>query len=66
MNREDKSYEQLASLLCEEFHKKQSAGLLANLEKRNIEALDVSREKIDVTAIEDSYGNQTGIVRLSE
>ncbi|SCW50690.1 pilus assembly protein CpaF [Lachnospiraceae bacterium C10] len=46
MNKEDTAYEKLAAKLCEEFHKKQSAGLLANLEKRNLDALDVSREKI--------------------
>ena len=46
MNRKDKAYEQLANVLCEDFHKKQSAGLLANLEKRNLDALDVSKEKI--------------------
>ena len=62
MNREDKSYEQLASLLCEEFHKKQSAGLLANLEKRNIEALDVSREKIlmEIRQELSGYQNENG------
>ena len=46
MNKEDKSYEKLAAMLCEDFHKKQSATLLTNLEKRNLEALDVSRERI--------------------
>ena len=46
MNKEIKAYEGLASSLCEEFHKKQGAGLLANLEKRNLDALEVSREKI--------------------
>ena len=46
MSRDDIAYEKLATSLCEEFHKKQGAGLLANLEKRNIDALEVSREKI--------------------
>ena len=46
MSRDDIAYEKLASSLCEEFHKKQGAGLLANLEKRNLDALEVSREKI--------------------
>lgn len=46
MNKDDTAYSALAAKLCEEFHKKQSAGLLANLEKRNLDALDVSREKI--------------------
>ena len=46
MNRDDIAYEKLATSLCEEFHKKQGAGLLANLEKRNLDALEVSREKI--------------------
>ena len=46
MSRDDIAYEKLATSLCEEFHKKQGAGLLANLEKRNLDALEVSREKI--------------------
>ena len=40
MNKDDKAYERLAATLCEEFHKKQGAGLLANLEKRNLDALE--------------------------
>ena len=62
MNRKNKEYEALASALCEEFHKKQSAGLLANLEKRNLDALDVSREKIlgEIRQELFSYENEEG------
>lgn len=42
----NKAYLQLANLLVEEFYKKQSAGLLSNLNKRNVDELSVSREKI--------------------
>ena len=51
MSRDDIAYEKLATSLCEEFHKKQGAGLLANLEKRNLDALEVSREKILISTI---------------
>ena len=62
MNRKNKEYEALASALCEEFHKKQSAGLLANLEKRNLDALDLSREKIlgEIRQELFSYENEEG------
>lgn len=62
MNRKDKAYEQLANVLCEDFHKKQSAGLLANLEKRNLDALDVSKEKIlrEIRQELSSYQNECG------
>lgn len=62
MNRKDKAYEQLANVLCEDFHKKQSAGLLANLEKRNLDALDVSKEKIlrEIRQELSSYQNESG------
>ena len=46
MDTENKAYLQLANLLVEEFYKKQSAGLLSNLNKRNVDELSVSREKI--------------------
>ena len=46
MERENKAYVELANRLVEEFYKKQSAGLLTNLNKRNVDELDVSREKI--------------------
>ena len=46
MDLENKAYLQLANLLVEEFYKKQSAGLLSNLNKRNVDELSVSREKI--------------------
>lgn len=46
MDLKNKVYLQLANLLVEEFYKKQSAGLLSNLNKRNVDELSVSREKI--------------------
>ena len=46
MDTGNKAYLQLANLLVEEFYKKQSAGLLSNLNKRNVDELSVSREKI--------------------
>ena len=46
MSKERTIYEELARILCEEFQRKQSASLLANLNKRNIDALDVSKNKI--------------------
>ena len=46
MDLKNEAYLQLANLLVEEFYKKQSAGLLSNLNKRNVDELSVSREKI--------------------
>ena len=46
MTSENKAYIELANRLVEEFYKKQSAGLLTNLNKRNVDELDISREKI--------------------
>ena len=46
MVNETKAYVELANRLVEEFYKKQSAGLLTNLNKRNVDELSVSREKI--------------------
>ena len=46
MTNENRAYVELANRLVEEFYKKQSAGLLTNLNKRNVDELDVSREKI--------------------
>lgn len=46
MDLKNKAYLQLANLLVEEFYKKQSAGLLSNLNKRNVDELSVSRVKI--------------------
>lgn len=46
MSQVDRDYLQLAGKLVEEFYKKQSAGLLSNLNKRNVDELTVSREKI--------------------
>lgn len=42
----NKAYEVLARSLVEDFYKKQSAGLLANLNKKNYEELSLSKEKI--------------------
>ena len=38
--------EALANRLCEGFFKRQSANLLTNVEKKNVEKLDVSRDRI--------------------
>lgn len=46
MDLKSKAYLQLANTLVEEFYKKQSAGLLSSLNKRNVDELSVSREKI--------------------
>lgn len=43
MDTGNKEYLQLANLLVEEFYKKHSAGLLSNLNKRNVDELSVSR-----------------------
>lgn len=40
------SYEELAISLCEGFFKRQSASLLTNVEKKNVDQLDVTRERI--------------------
>lgn len=45
MNNTNK-YEELANSLCEGFFKKQSANLLTNVEKKNVDKLDVTRERI--------------------
>lgn len=60
MSRERREYEELALLLCEEFHRKQSAALFANLTKRNMDALDVSKERIlaDVRAELEEYQDE--------
>ena len=46
MNKEIKAYIDLARLLESEFYAKQDAGILANLNKKNIAGLHVTREKI--------------------
>jgi len=62
MIRDKKVYMELAKLLCEEFQKKQGATLLANLTKRNMDALDVSKEKIlsEVRAELSDYQDEDG------
>ena len=63
MIKDKKVYIELAKLLCEEFQKKQGAALLANLTKRNMDALDVSKEKIlseireELLSYQDEDGN---------
>lgn len=54
MSQENRDYLQLAGKLVEEFYKKQSAGLLSNLNKRNVDELTVSREKI-IKDIREQY-----------
>lgn len=46
---EIKDYAALATKLVEDFYKKQNAGLLANLSKRNYEELSASKEKVKET-----------------
>lgn len=64
MNREMKEYADLARLLETEFHERQDAGILANLNKKNIEGLHVTREKIlsdmrrQLTEYQDEEGNE--------
>ena len=62
MNKEENVYKELALLLCEEFHRKQSVMLLTNLNKRNTDALDVSKEKIlaDVREELKDYQDESG------
>lgn len=62
MSKERKEYEELAFLLCEEYLRKQSAALLANLNKRNMDALDVSKSKIleDVRTELSKYQDENG------
>ena len=63
MIKDKKVYMELAKLLCEEFQKKHGAALLANLTKRNMDALDVSKEKIlseireELLSYQDEDGN---------
>lgn len=62
MNREKKEYYLLAKQLEEEFHKKQDAGLLANLNKKNVEGLTVTKDKIltDIREQLSEYVNEDG------
>ena len=46
MNEDVKAYMALATRLVEDFYKKQNAGLLANLSKRNYEELSASKDKV--------------------
>lgn len=63
MNREKAEYLGLAKKLEEEFKNKQGANLLANLNKKNVEGLDVTQDKIlkdirnQLYFYEDSEGN---------
>lgn len=62
MNRNKQEYMELAKILEAEFHSKQDAGLLANLNKKNVEALSVTRDKI-LKAIREQlvlYQNEDG------
>lgn len=58
----NKNLDELAMQLVEEFQKKQSAGVLANLNKRNFSELDVSREKIlaDIREKLSQYQDENG------
>ena len=50
------SYEELAISLCEGFFKRQSASLLTNVEKKNVDQLDVTRERI-LDSIKEELAN---------
>ena len=58
-----KEIEALANRLCEGFFKRQSANLLTNVEKKNVEKLDVTRDRIlsaigeELKEYEDEDGN---------
>ena len=62
MNKNNESYVKLAKTLEAQFQKKQEAGLLANLNRRNVEGLDVTREKIlsDIRQQLALYENEDG------
>ena len=68
MDTGNKAYLQLANLLVEEFYKKQSAGLLSNLNKRNVDELSVSREKIlkDIREQLSEYQSEGGATITEE
>ena len=68
MDLKNKAYLQLANLLVEEFYKKQSAGLLSNLNKRNVDELSVSREKIlkDIREQLSEYQSEGGATITEE
>ena len=65
---ENKAYVELANKLVEDFYKKQSAGLLSNLNKRNVDELEVSREKILKSIREElaDYENERGAAITEE
>ena len=68
MDRENNAYQGLANTLVEEFYKKQSAGLLSNLNKRNVDELSISREKIleSIRAELDDYQSEGGAAITEE
>ena len=68
MSQENRDYLQLADKLVEEFYKKQSAGLLSNLNKRNVDELTVSREKIikDIREQLSEYQTEDGVAITEE
>ena len=46
MDKRKNEYVELARLIEAEFHARQDAGILANLNKKNVEGLHVTRDKI--------------------
>lgn len=68
MSQVNRDYIQLAGKLVEEFYKKQSAGLLSNLNKRNVDELTVSREKIvkDIREQLSEYQTEDGAAITEE
>lgn len=68
MNKEIKAYIDLARLLESEFYAKQDAGILANLNKKNVAGLHVTREKIlnDMREQLKDYQDESGKELTSE
>ncbi|MEE1078388.1 MAG: ATPase, T2SS/T4P/T4SS family [Agathobacter sp.] len=68
MNKEMKAYIDLARVLESEFHERQDAGILANLNKKNIEGLQVTQEKIlkDMREQLKDYQDEAGKELTSE
>lgn len=62
MNRENTGYMELAKTLEAEFHKKQEVKLLANLNKKNVDGLRVTKAKIlsDIREQLSLYQNEKG------
>ena len=62
MDKRKNEYVELARLIEAEFHARQDAGILANLNKKNVEGLHVTRDKIlkDMREQLKDYQDETG------